>query len=110
MTNAVLTGDGKVSTGGVHTDALRQKAVAAGHAVAELAGEARHVATAGATELAAHARDWASTKGEKIRTRAESMHVSTISYVRHNPYKSLAIAAGIGVMVGMMIRFRGGRD
>ena len=110
MTDAVLTTDGKASTAGVHTDALRQKAVAAGQAVVELAGEARHVATAGAAELAGHAREWASSKGEHIRNRAESVHVSTISYVRHNPYKSLAISAGIGVMVGMMLRFRGGRD
>lgn len=110
MSEAVLTGDGKATSGGVQTDALRQKAVVAGQAVKDLAGEARHVAVTGATELASHAKDWAATKGDALKQQAEHLHVSTVSYVRHNPYKALAIAAGVGVMVGMMLRFRNGRD
>lgn len=110
MSDAVLTGDGKVASSSAHTEALRQKAVVAGQAVKDLAGEARHVAVTGATELAGHAKDWAATKGEVLKQKAEQVHVSTVSYVRHNPYKAIAIAAGIGVMVGLMLRFRSGRE
>ena len=107
MSDAPMTADGQSRSTGVHTDALRQKAVVAGQAVADLASEARHVAVAGATELTSHAKDWVSTKSDAVKHRADDLHVSTISYVRHNPYKALAVAAGVGVLLGMMLRFRG---
>ena len=110
MSDAVLTGDSKAASSGLHTEALRQKAVVAGQAVKDLAGEARQVAVTGATELVGHAKDWAATGSDALKHRAEHLHVSTVSYVRHNPYKAIAIAAGVGVMLVMMLRFRNGRD
>ena len=50
---------------------------------------------------------WIETVGEVVET-AEEKTVETIkqadTYVRENPYRVLAIAAGVGVLTGLLLR------
>ncbi len=73
----------------------------------DLAGEARHAAVSGASQMTSQAKDWVASKADVIKQRAQTLHVSTVGYVRENPYKALAMAAGAGLLVGMILRMRG---
>ena len=83
-------------------DALKQKAAAAKDAVVELASEAGRFAKHRAADLKEHAVDWTHTAKDK----AVDVNGQVISYVRRNPYKSLAIAAGAGLLVGLLLKRR----
>jgi ElaB/YqjD/DUF883 family membrane-anchored ribosome-binding protein len=83
-------------------DALKQKAAAAKEAVVDLAGEARRFATHRMTDLKEHASGWA----QDAKDKAGDANQQVIHFVRSNPYKSLAIAAGIGFLAGALIKRR----
>jgi ElaB/YqjD/DUF883 family membrane-anchored ribosome-binding protein len=76
-------------------DVLRTKAATAKAAVADLAGEMRHFASD-------RLGRFKTRTGEKLRQANDSV----VDFVQHNPYKSLAIAAGLGLAVGMLIKRR----
>lgn len=84
-------------------DALKQKASAAKEAVVDLAGEARRFATHRMSDLKDQASDWA----QGAKDKAGDANQQVIHFVRTNPYKSLAIAAGIGFFAGAMLKRRG---
>jgi ElaB/YqjD/DUF883 family membrane-anchored ribosome-binding protein len=94
------------SVGGVSMssdrEALRQKAVAAKDAVVDLAGEARRYAGHRMSDLKEHASGWAQGAKEKAGDANEQV----IHFVRTNPYKSLAIAAGVGLLAGALLKRR----
>ncbi|HTV49403.1 MAG TPA: hypothetical protein VMG59_13275 [Phycisphaerae bacterium] len=92
-----LTSDG-------HAADLRGKYSAAKEAVVDLASEARKSALSVATDLKKTGAKWVQEKGQTIKTKAETANVTLISYVRKNPYKSLAIAAAAGLVLGFMVR------
>ena len=72
---------------------LREKAAAARHAVADLASEAKGYA---ADKLVTIKR----TTAEKLKSSNETV----VGFVQENPYKALAIAAGVGLLVGMLLK------
>lgn len=74
---------------------LRGKAVAAKNAVAELAGEVGHYASD-------RFGKFKSTAGEKLHDANEGV----ADYVKQNPYKTIAIAAGIGLALGLLLKRR----
>jgi ElaB/YqjD/DUF883 family membrane-anchored ribosome-binding protein len=74
---------------------LKEKAVAARQAVAELASEAKHYA---ADRFAAAK----TTTAEKLKASNESV----VGYVQKNPYKSIGIALGVGILAGMLLKRR----
>jgi len=72
---------------------LREKAVAARHAVVDLAAEAKSYA---ADRLAAVKNTTASTM--------KSTNETVVDFVQKNPYKTIAIAAGLGLIAGMLLK------
>jgi ElaB/YqjD/DUF883 family membrane-anchored ribosome-binding protein len=74
---------------------LKQKAGAAKDAVVDLAGEAKLYAT----DSAYYAKDSALTKYDDFKGQ-------TIDYIRENPYKAIGIAAGVGLLVGLILKRR----
>ena len=81
---------------------LKESAVAVKDAVVDLASET--------ASLARHrlqdAKDSATAMIDTVKSRAADCNDSVVGYIRKNPYKSIAIAAGIGLGVGYMLRRR----
>ena len=74
---------------------LREKAVAAKEAVTELAGEVKHYAV----DRLGRVKEQA---GETFRDANDTV----VDFVRKYPYKSLAIAAGVGLALGILLKRR----
>ena len=74
---------------------LREKAACAKDAVADLASEAKH-----------YAADRISVIREQASTKAKQINDNAVDWVQHNPYKALAIAAGSGMLIGMILKRR----
>jgi ElaB/YqjD/DUF883 family membrane-anchored ribosome-binding protein len=85
------------NSSGVHTDAaaLRQKAVVAKDAVADLASELKSYA--GERITAAK-----TTTIDKFQDAGESV----VDFIQQNPYKAIGIAAGVGLLVGLILKRR----
>jgi len=81
---------------------IKEKASAAKDAVADLAGEAKRYAGHRVSEARQSTTEWASAAKEQA-TRYGGM---VSDYVQRNPYKTLAIAAGAGILIGMMLKRR----
>jgi len=84
------------------SDGLKESAVAVKDAVADLAGEASRFAH----HRLSDAKDSAGAMIDSVKSQAESCNDSVVGFIRKNPYKSLAIAAGIGLGIGFMLRRR----
>jgi ElaB/YqjD/DUF883 family membrane-anchored ribosome-binding protein len=82
---------------------LKESAVAVKDAVVDLASEA----ASSARHRLSDARDSAAAMITTVKTNAEGAHDRVVGFVRTNPYKSLATAAGIGLAAGYMLRRRG---
>ncbi len=57
----------------------------------------------------AHVRDAKDAAGdmvETVKSTASDYNDTFVGLIRKNPYKSLAIAAGVGFVAGMMLRRR----
>ena len=74
---------------------IREKAVAAKEAMSDLAGEVKNYATDRLGKVKAQASD-------KLRGATDSL----IDYVQQNPYKALGIAAGAGLILGILLKRR----
>jgi len=83
-------------------DHLKESAVAVKDAVADLAGEAGQFAR----HRVSDARESASAMIERARSKAGECNESVVDFIRENPYKSLAIMAGIGFAAGFLLRRR----
>ena len=75
--------------------ALKEKAVAAKEAVADLAVEAKRFASSRMGSMF-----------ETTKSKASEMNGKAVDYVQHHPYRSLAVAAGIGFVVGLILKRR----
>ena len=82
--------------------ALKQKVVAAKNAVADLASEAKRYASHRLADSKDTAVSWASTAKSKAGDYSENV----VDYVQRNPYKSIAIAVGIGFVAGLILKRR----
>lgn len=83
-------------------EALKHKAVAAKDAVADLAGEAKRYASHRVDDLKGTASDWTASAKDKIGDANDQM----VDYVQRYPFKSLAIAVGIGFVAGLILKRR----
>lgn len=83
-------------------EALKNKAVAAKDAIGDLAGEATNYARHRAHDAKDAAAGWVATGKEKLGDAGEA----TVEYIQRNPYKALAIAAGIGFVAGLILKRR----
>lgn len=82
--------------------AMKEKASTAKDAVTDLAGEAKRYAQHRVGEVQQSAGQWASAAKDKA---AEYGGVIS-DFVQRNPYKTLAIAVGAGMLLGMMLKRR----
>jgi ElaB/YqjD/DUF883 family membrane-anchored ribosome-binding protein len=83
-------------------DHLKEHAAAVKDAVAELAVETGHFAR----HRVGDARDTASAMIDKVKSNAEGYNETLIDFIRENPYKSLAVVAGLGFAAGFILRRR----
>jgi len=90
--------------GGTSGDAqaLRDRAGNAKDAVKDLASEAGRFASRRMGEAKETATQWAKTAKDKAMGYGEVVG----DYIQENPYKSLAIAAGAGLLLGLLLKKR----
>jgi ElaB/YqjD/DUF883 family membrane-anchored ribosome-binding protein len=81
---------------------LKQKAVNAKDAVADLAGEVKHYASARAGDAKDKAAEWVQAGKDKAGEVSDKAQ----EYVERYPYQALAIAAGIGFVAGLILKRR----
>jgi ElaB/YqjD/DUF883 family membrane-anchored ribosome-binding protein len=81
---------------------LKESAVAVKDAVVDLAGETARTARHHLHD----ARESAAGMIDAVKSKAGDYNDTVIGFIRKNPYKSIAIAAGIGVGIGYMLRRR----
>ena len=70
---------------------------------ANVAGERAQDARARATESVRQARERLESMEEELLTRARDAARDTERYVRDNPWQSVGIAAGVGLVLGLLI-------
>jgi YD repeat-containing protein len=85
---------------------LRHKYDVAKHAVADLATEASQAAKDRLTDITGHASEWMRDKSGQLKEKTDLARSATMTYVRRNPYKSMALAAGAGLLIGFMLHRR----
>ena len=83
-------------------DDLKESAVAVKNAVVDLAGEAQRYAGQRVSDV----RDSAAAVLDTVKSKAQDYNDSVVGFIRKNPYKSLAIAAGVGLAAGYLLRRR----
>ena len=86
-----------------HDVDLKESAVAVKDAMVDLAGDARTYAG----QRFSDAKESASAMLETVKSKAGDYNDTVVGFIKKNPYKSLAIAAGIGLAAGYMLRRRG---
>jgi ElaB/YqjD/DUF883 family membrane-anchored ribosome-binding protein len=99
MTDVAHSGTGDEMT---EAQVLKQKVVAAKEALADLAGETKHFAAHRLSDARDTTGQW--LKGAKAKAKDCADDVS--GYIQRNPYKSVAIAAGVGLLVGLLLKRR----
>ena len=83
-------------------DTLKESAVAVKDAVTDLASETGKFAS----NRISDAKEMATDMVDTAKDKAASVNNAVIMYIKKNPYRSLAIAAGAGLVVGFMLRRR----
>ena len=83
-------------------ESLKDSAVAVKDAVTDLAGEAGRYAS----HRVSDAKHSASAMIDTVKAKAGECNDGVIGFIRKNPYGSLAIAAGIGLAAGLLLRRR----
>jgi ElaB/YqjD/DUF883 family membrane-anchored ribosome-binding protein len=108
MTDTLTTTQNNDGTGTNthHVEELRRKYTIAKSAVADLAGEVSKTAKDQVGDLKSHASDWVHDKADLLREQAADSQAAMITMVRRNPVKAVAIAAGVGLVLGLLIRRR----
>ncbi len=82
---------------------LRGKYIAAKNALKDLASEATKVAADYAGDVKGRAAEWVHGKQEVLHERVDNTQAAVLTYVRKNPYKAIAIAAGAGLALGVLL-------
>jgi ElaB/YqjD/DUF883 family membrane-anchored ribosome-binding protein len=88
-----------ISEDGSH---IKESAVAVKDAVADLASEAGRMARYRFGAV----KDSAAAMITTVKSKAEVCNDNVVGYIRKNPYKSLAFAAGLGLGIGYLLRRR----
>jgi ElaB/YqjD/DUF883 family membrane-anchored ribosome-binding protein len=68
------------------------------------AAQLAHQAVDRAANAAVPAADWLGDKSEQLRNTQKKMLDDTCNYVSANPLRSVGIAAGIGFLLGRLVR------
>jgi len=79
---------------------LRESAQMAKEAVTDLAKETGKYAN----QRLSDAKESAGAMAQTVKEKASKYNEGFIGYVRENPYKSVAIAAGVGLALGILLR------
>lgn len=82
---------------------LRRKYDVARHAVADLATEASQAAKDRLTDISGHASEWMRDKSGQLKEKTDLARSAAMTYVRRNPYKSMAMAAAAGLLIGFIL-------
>ena len=98
MGDANATNTGGTGTGGTGQADLREKATEVGQNLRDLGTQVRDVARDKYTQL----RDQASNYYEQGRDRAQEWEQGLESYVQEKPIQAVLIAAGVGVLLGLL--------
>jgi ElaB/YqjD/DUF883 family membrane-anchored ribosome-binding protein len=91
---------------GSGSSALRDKAATAKAAVADLASEAKKVAFNRLSDFKSQSSEWVSAKKSTVVDRAGKLKDTVGDFVEENPYKAIAIAAGVGLLLGLLLKRR----
>ena len=83
-----------------NADDLKESAVGVKDAVADLATETSKYAH----DRIADAKDSAAAMVETAKEKADEYNTAVMTFVRKNPYKAIAIAAGTGLVLGFLLR------
>jgi len=98
-----ISSERKVGGGmGGETQALRDRAGTAKEAVKDLANEASSYASRRMADVKDTATQWAKTAKDKASTYGEMAG----DYIQQNPYKAIGIAAGAGLLLGLLLKRR----
>jgi ElaB/YqjD/DUF883 family membrane-anchored ribosome-binding protein len=84
------------------TDDLKSKAAQMGETLRDMGGHVRDAAR----EKYEHVRDRAAEYVEAGRNKARELEEGVESYVQENPIHAILIAAGIGMLIGLLWRRR----
>ncbi len=101
-----LPNNDDVTTPSAHAETLRKKYVVAKTAVADLAGEVSKTAKDQVGDIKSQASDWVHDKASLLKEQAADSQAAMITLVRRNPVKAVAIAAGAGLLLGLLLRRR----
>ena len=85
---------------GNDADSLKESVVAVKDAVTDLASETGKYAQ----NRISDAKDAAGAMVDTVKEKADDYNKTVMTFIRKNPYKSLAIAAGAGFAIGFMLR------
>jgi ElaB/YqjD/DUF883 family membrane-anchored ribosome-binding protein len=91
-----------VGEGGMASEQMKEKVQQTGQSLRDLGDSAR----VAAKERLEQARKTASEYYERGKQRAMEWEEGVEDYVRENPMKSLLMAAGAGLLLGIMLRRR----
>jgi ElaB/YqjD/DUF883 family membrane-anchored ribosome-binding protein len=83
---------------------LKEKAIESAQHLRATATERAAAFKATASERANHLRDSANEQWDHTRERAKEWHITTEDYIRQNPTKSVLYAAGVGFLIGLIVR------
>jgi ElaB/YqjD/DUF883 family membrane-anchored ribosome-binding protein len=100
--SSLNSGEGSTSDRAGDNRALKEKVHAVKDAAADLAGEFKRYASHRASEAKDVAGEWVDT----AKAKAVDYNEMVIDYVQRNPYKAVAIAAGIGFLAGLILKRR----
>ncbi len=86
-----------------HNEELGRKYSNAKGAVGDLAGEVGSTVKDRAGAMQTQAAEWAKEKANRLKEQAADSQAAIISTVRRHPLQSLAIAAGAGLLLGLLL-------
>ncbi len=75
-------------------------------AVGGVAGGVRNTAASYAEDLKDRTTDWVETRRQAVAQRSHDLQEGVEEYVERNPYRAVALAAGIGFLFGLILKRR----
>ena len=89
---------------GEHTQLLKESAAQKAQQFRDYAGEKASRIADAAGEKAAQIKDVAGEQWEETRIKAREVHADFETYIRQHPTQSVLVAAGVGFLLGLIVR------
>lgn len=102
ITKQMEAGKEDVASAGEHLSQLKDDAAR----VAERAMEAGRAGVEAAREKLEEGKEVMHDVAERVRTRGNDLLAQAQEYIEEKPLQSIAIAAGVGVLMGLLLRGR----